>query len=137
MPELKKIIDTAAGRQKADLVIKNCKVINVFTHRITEDNIAICNKRIAGIGDYSGIEEIDAHGCFASPAFIDSHIHIESSFLCPEELGKLLVPHGSSCIIADPHEIVNVCGIDGLDYMVRAAKRTALRKLNLHMNMTN
>lgn len=127
MPELKKIIDTAAGRQKADLVIKNCKVINVFTHRITEDNIAICNKRIAGIGDYSGIEEIDAHGCFASPAFIDSHIHIESSFLCPEELGKLLVPHGSSCIIADPHEIVNVCGIDGLDYMVRAAKRTALK----------
>lgn len=81
---------------------------------------------IAGIGSYEGINIIDANGKYATPGFIDSHIHIESSYVSPEELGKLIVPHGGTCIIADPHEIVNVCGIAGLDYMMEAAKNTAL-----------
>lgn len=126
MSNLKRLIDVAAGRTSADFVIKNCKVINIFTHKITDGDIAFCKEFIAGVGEYEGKVEFDAGGSYAAPSFIDSHIHIESSFLCPEELGKLLVPHGTSCIIADPHEIVNVCGIDGLDYMIRAAKHTKL-----------
>lgn len=124
--ELKKLIDTAAGRIPADLVIKNCKVINVFSGKIVEGDIAVSGGQIAGIGNYEGKEVVDAKGRYAAPGFIDSHIHIESSYVSPEEIGRLLVPHGGTTIIADPHEIVNVCGITGLDYMMEAAKGTAL-----------
>lgn len=124
--ELKKLIEVAAGRRKADLVVKNCKVVNVFSGKIVEGDVAISDKWIAGVGQYEGEQEIDAGGMYAAPCYIDSHIHIESSYVSPEELGKLLVPHGTSTIIADPHEIVNVCGIKGLDYMMEAAKNTAL-----------
>lgn len=124
--QLKKLIDIASGRKLADLVIKNCKVIDVYNATIINADIAICDGEIAGIGDYSGFKEIEACGQYASPGFIDSHIHIESSYVSPEEIGRLLVPHGGTTIIADPHEIVNVCGIDGLDYMMSASQETAL-----------
>ena len=124
--ELKKLIEVAGGRRKADLVVKNCKVVNVFSGKIVEGDIAISDNWIAGVGQYEGEQEIDANGMYAAPCYIDSHIHIESSYVSPEELGRLLVPHGTSTIIADPHEIVNVCGIKGLDYMMEAAKNTAL-----------
>lgn len=124
--ELKKLIDTAAGRIPADLVIKNCKVVNVFSGEIMEGNLAFSGGQIAGMGDYEGKTVIDAEGRYAAPGFIDSHIHIESSYVCPEELGRLLVPHGGTTIMADPHEIVNVCGIPGLDYMMKAAENTVL-----------
>ena len=124
--ELKKLILTAGGARKADTVIKNCKVVNVFSGKIVEGDIALCGDQIAGIGEYEGEVEIDAEGRYAAPGFIDSHIHIESSYLSPEELGRLLVPHGGTTIIADPHEIVNVLGIPGLDYMMDAAKNTKL-----------
>ena len=113
--ELKKLILTASGARKADTVIKNCKVVNVFSGKIIEGDIALCGDQIAGVGEYEGEVEIDAEGRYAAPGFIDSHIHIESSYLSPEELGMLLVPHGGTTIIADPHEIViNVLGILGL-----------------------
>ena len=124
--ELKKLLNTAAGRVPADVVIKNCKIVNVFSGKIKEGNISISDGQIAGIGDYEGKEVVDAQGRYAVPGFIDSHIHIESSYVSPEEIGRLLVPHGGTTIIADPHEIVNVCGIPGLDYMMEAAKGTAL-----------
>lgn len=124
--ELKKLIEVAGGRRKADLVVKNCKVVNVFSGKIVEGDVAISDRWIAGVGQYEGEQEINAGGIYAAPCYIDSHIHIESSYVSPEELGKLLVPHGTSTIIADPHEIVNVCGIKGLDYMMEAAKNTAL-----------
>ena len=124
--ELKKLILTAGGARKADTVIKNCKVVNVFSGKIIEGDIALCGDQIAGVGEYEGEVEIDAEGRYAAPGFIDSHIHIESSYLSPEELGMLLVPHGGTTIIADPHEIVNVLGIPGLDYMMDAAKNTKL-----------
>lgn len=123
---LKKLIDVAVGRVLADVVIKNCKVVNVFSGEIQEGNIAISDGQIAGMGDYEGKEVIDAEGRYAIPGLIDSHIHIESSYLSPEELGRLLVPHGGTTIMADPHEIANVCGEAGLAYMVEAGKRTAL-----------
>lgn len=124
--QLKGLIDTASGREEADLVIKNVRIVDVFSGEIRPGNIAVKDGLIAGVGDYSGRTEIDGEGRYASPGLIDGHIHIESSYLCPEELGRLLVPHGGTTIIADPHEIVNVCGLTGLDYMMRAAKGTAL-----------
>ncbi len=123
---VKKIIEVASGRMEADLVIKNAKVIDVYSGVITEGDVAICDRFIAGIGDYSSSNEFDANGKYLTPGFIDSHIHIESAYVSPEELGRMLVPCGGTTIIADPHEIVNVCGIDGLDYMMEAAKNTKL-----------
>lgn len=124
--QLKKLIATAGGRRKADLVIKNCKIVDVFAGKIIEGDIAVSDGQIAGIGKYDGEKIVDAQGRYALPGLIDSHIHIESSYVSPEELGRLVVPHGTGTIIADPHEIVNVCGIKGLDYMMAAAENTAL-----------
>jgi len=124
--ELKKLINTAAGRFDADIVIRNAKIVDVYGGDIISGDIAISDGLIAGIGDYNGREVIDAAGMCAAPGFIDSHIHIESSYISPEEIGKLIVPRGGTTIIADPHEIVNVCGITGLFYMLEAAKKTAL-----------
>ena len=123
---LARLIDVAAGRVPADAVIRNCKVIDVYSGEIVEGDIALCDGKIAGIGRYEGRETVDAQGMYAAPGFIDSHIHIESSYVSPEEISRLLVPHGGTTIIADPHEIVNVCGLRGLDYMIEAAKGAAL-----------
>lgn len=123
---LKKLIDVSAGRVPADLVIKNCKVVDVYTGEIQAGDIAVCDGIIAGVGDYKGREIVDAGGKYAAPGFIDSHIHIESAFITPEEISRLLVPHGAATIIADPHEIVNVCGIPGMNYMLDAAEDAVL-----------
>ena len=123
---LKKLIDTASGRKKADLVIKNCRVVDVFNAAIAYGDIAVCEGIIAGVGKYSGKKEIDAAGLYAAPGLIDSHIHVESTYVSPEELGRLIVPHGTTTIVSDPHEITNVCGIGGLEYMIKASKKTAL-----------
>lgn len=123
---LKKLIDTAAGRTPADLVIKNCKVVDVYNASIVEGDIAVCEGLIAGVGQYAGLAEIDTKGLYAAPGFIDSHIHVESSYVSPEELSRLIVPHGTTTIIADPHEITNVCGLDGLRYMIEASQETAV-----------
>lgn len=123
---LKKLIDVAAGRTPADLVIKNCQVVDVYNASVIQGDIAVCGGLIAGVGQYEGVSEIDADGRYAAPGFIDSHIHIESSYVSPEELGRLVVPHGTTTVIADPHEITNVCGLPGLNYMIEASKGTAL-----------
>lgn len=124
---LKNRIDVAAGRIPADIVIKNCKIVDVYNCTIIEGkDIAITDGCIAGIGDYQGLLELNGEGRYAAPGFIDGHIHIESSYVTPEEIGKLLVPHGTTTIIADPHEIVNVCGMDGMNYMLEASKGTKL-----------
>ena len=124
--QLRRLIDVAAGRTPADLVIRNAKIVNVFSGSIQEGDIAICGAQIAGIGTYEGKTVIDAQGRYAAPGLIDSHIHVESSYVSPEELGRMIVPHGGTTIMADPHEIVNVCGEKGLDYMVHAAENTVL-----------
>lgn len=125
--QLKKQIDVAAGRCKADFVIKNCKIIDVYNGEIIQGkDIAVADGRIAGIGTYEGEITIDGEGAYAAPGFIDGHIHIESSYVTPEEIGRLLTPHGATTIIADPHEIVNVAGLEGMRYMLEAAKKTKL-----------
>ena len=129
---MRNLIETAAGRKPADLVLKNCQIVNVYSGEIENGDIAINDGKIAGIGKYDGEKIIDAEGKFAAPGFIDAHIHIESSYISPEQLGKIIVPCGTTTIIADPHEIVNVCGLEGLRYMLAAAKRT---KLNIVFGM--
>lgn len=129
MPEeknLKKLIDIAAGRQKAELVLRNCRIVDVYSAKLLCADIAISDGMIAGIGSYKGLDEKEMDGAIVLPGLIDSHIHIESSCVSPEEIGALLVPHGTSTIIADPHEIVNVCGLTGLEYMLKAAEKTKL-----------
>ena len=123
---LKKLLDTASGRIPAEMVIKNCKVVDVYNGVVVDGDIAVCGGVIAGVGSYDGLTTVDADGRYATPGFIDSHIHIESSLVTPEEIGRLLVPHGTATIIADPHEIVNVCGLAGLKYMLDAADGTVL-----------
>jgi adenine deaminase len=126
---LKKIIDAAAGRKPADLLIRNGIVADVYSGRFVKKDLLISEGLIAAIvepGSGEGDEIFDAEGLYTLPGFIDSHIHIESSFLNPVELGRLLLPLGTCTIIADPHEIVNVCGIAGLNYMLAAAEDTAM-----------
>lgn len=126
--ELKNLINAAAGRIKADLVIKNCKIISVVSGEIYSGEVAIFDGKIIGVGEteYDGEKIFDAGGKFLAPGFIDGHIHIESSYISPEQLGRIIVPCGTTTIIADPHEIGNVCGIKGLKYMLAAAQRTKL-----------
>ena len=126
MDTLKKRIRIAAGKQPADLVIKNARIVNVFTHQIQEGDIAVSDGMIAAIGEYNGIQEVDAGGLYAIPGLIDSHIHVESSFLTPEEFGRIVVPRGTTTTISDPHEIVNVRGMEALKYMLKAAENTLL-----------
>ncbi len=124
--QLKKLIDTAAGRIPAELVIKNCNVVDVYNGGMIKGDIAICDGLIAGVGTYEGQKTIEANGLYAAPGFIDGHVHVESSYVSPEEFGRLILPHGTTTIIADPHEITNVCGMDGLFYMIEASKGIAV-----------
>ncbi|UYG96050.1 adenine deaminase [Cytobacillus firmus] len=119
---LRKRIDVAAKRTPADLVIKNGKVINVFTREIIEEDIAISDGFIAGLGSYEGKEIIDAGGSYIAPGFIDGHVHIESAMVTPAEFSNVVLPHGVTTVIADPHEIANVSGTDGIDFMLESSE---------------
>lgn len=124
---LKQYIDAAQGRIPCDLVIKNSRIVDVYTQTVREGDLAVAGGVIVGAGgSYEGRQVIDAAGRYAAPGLIDSHIHIESSYVSPEEFGRLLVPLGTTTIIADPHEIANVCGRTGVQYMIDAAAQTAL-----------
>lgn len=123
---IKKLIKVAKGEVLADIVLKNGIVVDVYSQTLIKKDVAIYQDKIAGIGTYSGKEEIDLKGMYICPGLIDSHIHIESSHLSPEEFARLVIPHGTTAVITDPHEIVNVCGMQGFRYMKEAAKGAAL-----------
>ena len=123
---LKRLIDVANGKKKAELVIKNGSIVDVCSGKVFKADLAIAEGYIAGFGEYEGEKEIDIEGKYISPGLMDAHIHIESSYCTPEEFGRMVVPHGTTTVIADPHEIVNVCGINGFHYMQNAAKNTCL-----------
>jgi len=127
LEELKKLIDVASGRKRADLVVKKANIVNVITEEIYSSDIAIADGKIAGIGNYSGINEIDARNLYAVPGLIDAHTHVEMSMLTLSEFAKLIVPKGTTAIVADPHEIANVLGIEGVRYMIQEAKTLPLR----------
>ena len=122
-----KLIKTARGLEKADLVIKNANVINVLSEEIHKCDIAISDGIIAGIGEgYEGKKEININGAYVSPAFIDGHVHLESSMMLPHEFAKAVVPCGTTTVIIDPHEISNVLGLHGISYMHEAVKNLPL-----------
>ncbi|MCF7923967.1 MAG: adenine deaminase [Candidatus Izimaplasma sp.] len=121
-----KLLAVARGDSLADLVIKNAKIINVFSKTIEEEDIAITDGIIVGVGNYHGKKEIDYKGYYVSPGFIDGHVHIESSMLTPNHYALSVMPKGTTSVIADCHEIANVAGIDGIDFMLKASQSSPL-----------
>lgn len=123
---MKNYIDAAISRNQCDLVLKNARFVDVFCGRVRKGDIAVCGDKIVGVGKYRAKKVLDLSGRYVVPGFIDAHVHIESSHLSPEGYASLVVPRGTTTVIADPHEIVNVCGKGGARYMAEAAKRTPL-----------
>lgn len=122
----KHLIRVAQGLEPADLVLKNAEVFHVYTGEFILCDIAIADGYIAGTGSYFGIEEIDMEGRYITPGFIDAHVHIESSMLTPYQFAKAALPCGVTTIVTDPHEIANVCGAKGIQYMLDATEQLPL-----------
>lgn len=123
---LEKYIRAARGEAEADVVLKNASYVDVFCGEVKRGDIAIVGQKIVGIGEYSGKREFDCSALTVLPGYIDGHVHIESSQLSPEEFASLIVPRGTTTIIADPHEITNVCGMAGCEYMAKASESVPL-----------
>jgi adenine deaminase len=126
------LIDVAAGRKPGDFLLTNCRIANVFTSRIETGSVLVSAGKIAALstdpsgGGYAAGEVIDLDGAFVLPGLIDSHVHIESSLLIPSRFAQLVLPRGTTSVIADPHEIANVSGDPGIRFMVADAARTPL-----------
>jgi adenine deaminase len=120
------IILAARGEKESDLLLTNGKIVNVFSGSIQHSSIAISSGYIVGFGDYPAAQIINLKGQFVSPGFIDAHVHIESSMTCISEYAKTVIPHGTTTVVADPHEIANVLGIEGLWYMIESSKNQLL-----------
>jgi len=122
----KSLIQASRGDIPCDLLLQNAKVINVFTGEIYESSVAVWDKFIVGFGDYEAKEYCDLEGKYLAPGFIDGHVHIESSMLTVPQFARAIVPHGTTSIIADPHEIANVMGYDGIRYVLETSKYNPL-----------
>ena len=123
--ELSALIKVARGEEPAELLLKNARVVNVFSGEIEETGVAISHSRIVGLGsDYPAQRTIDMRGRYIAPGFIDAHVHIESAMVPPFEFARAVVPHGTTSVIIDPHEIANVLGVEGIRYMLEASKYT-------------
>lgn len=122
----RKLIEVAAGREPADLVFKNVNVVNVFSEEIVTADVAVADGVIAGVGRYHGREELDCTDQFLCPGFIDAHVHIESSLAAPFEFARAVTQSGTTTVVADPHEIVNVCGAAAVRYLLDATERLPL-----------
>ena len=117
-----RMVRAAMGQEKADLVLKNATYVNVFSNELCQGDIAVVGGLVIGMGDYSGVEEVDVSGKIVVPGFIDAHIHLESSLVSPSSFARAVIPHGTTTVITDPHEIANVCGVGGIDYMMAASE---------------
>lgn len=116
------MIRVARGTMPADLVLKNGRIVNVFSSEIHAGDVAICGSRIAGVGDYEGRREIDLEGAYILPGLIDGHMHIESTMVTVQEFARSVSPRGTTSVVADPHEIANVHGLEGIHYMLNSSK---------------
>ena len=117
-----RIIAAAAGREPADLVLKNATFVNVFSNELSTMDIAVAEGLIVGMGSYQGRSEVDCTGKIVLPGFLDAHINLESSLVSPTEFVKAVLPHGTTTVVTDPHEIANVMGTDGIEYMLQATE---------------
>ena len=116
------VIEAAAGRKKAKLVLKNAQVVNVFTKQVEQADVAVEAGVIAGVGQYSGEEEVDCTGLYLCPGFVDAHIHVESTMAVPYEFARAVATSGTTTVVADPHEIVNVCGAPAVEWLLKASE---------------
>ena len=116
------VIEAAAGRKKAKLVLKNAQVVNVFTKQEEQADVAVEAGVIAGVGQYSGEEEVDCTGLYLCPGFVDAHIHVESTMAVPYEFARAVAMSGTTTVVADPHEIVNVCGAPAVEWLLKASE---------------
>src|SRR5918992_2838304 len=117
MPDLARRLAVARGDEPADLVIRAGQVFSVFTLEWLEGDLAIADGFVAGLGEYDGAETLDASGRYIVPGFIDAHMHLESSKLLVDEFARLVLPLGTTAVVADPHEIANVLGTDGVHWL--------------------
>ena len=123
MAELANLVRVARGDAPADIVLRNAKLVNVYSGEIYPADVAIYNARIAGIGSgYKATQEIDLKGGYLAPGLIDAHVHIESAMVGVRQFAAAVVPRGVTSVVADPHEITNVLGLDGIRYMFDQAK---------------
>ncbi len=123
---LEELIQVARGEVEVDLLLKNARVVNVFSGDIHRANVAIHQSRVVGFGEYRARRVIDLQGQFLSPGFIDGHVHVESSMLRVSEFARVVVPQGTTTVVCDPHEIANVLGLDGIRYILESAKYNPL-----------
>ena len=118
----KEWISYALGKELPELVLKNANVVDVFSKRVRIADVAIQEGMIVGVGEYRGKREVNLAGRYVCPGLIDAHVHIESSMTSPGLFSRQILPHGTTTVIADPHEIVNVAGERGMEYMLRASE---------------
>ena len=123
---IKTLLDVSLGRRRADLVLKNARIADVFTETLREGDVAIKDGVVAGVGSYRGEREEDLGGAVVAPGFIDAHMHLESSMVTPSILAETLLRRGTTAVVADPHEIANVCGPQGVEYLMRDSENSPL-----------
>ncbi len=126
MTDLARRLAVARGDEPADLVVRGGRVLSVFTREWLETDVAIADGFIAGLGDYEGRETLDASGRWVVPGFVDAHMHLESSKLLVDEFARLVLPLGTTAVVADPHEIANVLGTDGVHWLLDACDEVPL-----------
>lgn len=127
LTKLARLISVARGERPADLILANASVVNTFTGEVETGNVAICGGRIAGVGDYQQAKEVlDLTGKYLAPGLINGHTHLESSMLDIGQYAQAVVPHGTTALVTDLHEIANVCGLDGMRYVLNCALRLPL-----------
>ena len=121
-----RLIRAARGDRPADLRLCNARLVNVYLGAVEQKDILVADGMIVGFGDRPARENIDLRGSFVAPGFIDSHVHLESAMLAPPEFARAVLPCGTTSVVVDPHEIANVLGTDGIDYMLQATENLPL-----------
>jgi adenine deaminase len=126
MRNLQQKLSVARGEQRAELLFKNARVVNVFSGEIHKTNLAVEDGRVIGFGDYKAKKVVDLKGAYLAPSLIDGHFHVESSMLTAPEFARAVVPHGTGAVVIDPHEYANVLGLDGIRYVLESTKNLAV-----------
>src|SRR3954464_2122629 len=126
MPDLARRLAVARGDEPAELVVRGGRVFSAFTREWLRTDVAVVDGFVAGLGDYEGLEALDASGRYVVPGFVDAHMHLESSKLLVDEFARLVLPFGTTAVVADPHEIANVLGTDGVHWLLDVCGRIPL-----------
>ena len=120
---LDELIQVARGERPADLLLRNARLVNVFSGTVDETDVAVAGKRVVGLGPgYTAEQTVDLRGAYLAPGFMDAHMHVESSMCTVAEFARVVVPQGTTTVIVDPHELANVLGLDGIRYMLDSSK---------------